>query len=492
MHALTLLSFCGALLGSTFAQQISDVRQTLHDKSQLFARPSNSSKPAAFSTSSSSSADIIIDDTTKYQTVKGFGATLTDSGAQSLSKLKAANAGAYSELLKTLFDPTLDASSAGITYLRVSLGATDFSKTSYSFDDTPGDTALTKFNIDASPSYLFDVLRDIQDISNIVKVHVVPWSPPGWMKTSGKVNGGSFGGNSSGEDMHNIYAHYLLKALQGFESKGIHVYAISAQNEPLNSNPTLPSCKMTYQDEGAIGAVLKPLMNENGFSAVKLIIFEHNWRSYSYPISLIKSFPKVFDGVAFHCYGGTVADQDQFYNAYPDVDIYFTECTGMDGTDWWSDVRWQTDNLYIGAIAHHAQTALMWNLISGDPLPSASSCHSKAGKPNACRAVVDVTGGSYTLNQEYYGIAHAAHAILPNGPGGAFGQLVKSSVAGAAAAHLRVNAYATPGAGGSAQTRYSLHVLNSGDQGSHSIQFRGKQLSYSFPTGVTTLHFYAD
>ncbi|KAJ7765670.1 glycoside hydrolase superfamily [Mycena metata] len=484
VHPIAFLSLCATFLGSTvtLGQQIFDIRQTLHDQSQLFS-VANLSKPASFSQSSSSSANIVIDDKTPYQTLKGFGATLTDSGAQSLSNLEMKNADAYSELLQKLFNPALDASSAGITYLRVPLAATDFSETSYSFDDTPGDTTLSKFNIDASPSYLFGVLKDIQDISNIVKVHVVPWSTPGWMKDSKKVNGGNFVSN-----MSSIYAQYLLKALQGFESKGINLYAISIQarslstllqNEPLNSNPTLPSCKMTYEDEGAIGTALRPLMKANGFSAVQLIAFEHNWESYTYPISVMKDYEDVFDGVAFHCYGGTVADQDKFVQAYLKKDVYFTECTGMEGSNWWSDIQWQTENIYMGAIEHSSQTALMWSLISGDELPGSTSCHSKAGKPNACRAVVTVNSdsGTYVLNQEYYGIAHAAHAILPNGPGGAFGQLIKSTVEGSRAAHLRVTAYATPGANATAPTRYSLHVLNTANTGASTVQFRGKQVS---------------
>ena len=46
-----------------------------------------------------------------------------------------------------------------------------------------------------------------------------------------------------------------------------------------------------------------------------------------------------FAGAAFHCYGGNVANQDSFHNAYPNKEIYFTECTGSFGSDWWSDIK---------------------------------------------------------------------------------------------------------------------------------------------------------
>ncbi|KAJ6606021.1 glycoside hydrolase superfamily [Mycena vulgaris] len=490
MHVICILSILGVLLRPTMGQEIFDIWETLHDKSSLFT-PLNLSQPATFTKMKSDSAsDITVDETTAYQIMKGFGATLTDSSAQSLSMLKNKNATAYSELLHKLFDPAFDAPSAGMTYLRVPLGASDFSNTSYSYDDTPGDTSLSKFNIDATPSYVFDVLHDIQGISNILNVHLVPWSPPGWMKDSSTTNGGKF---KSGPDMYTTYANYLLKALQGFESNGVHIYAISIQNEVLSSNPTLPSCMMTYQDEGAIGTALRPLMKSNGFSAVKLIGYEHNWGSYQYPISLMKSYPGVFDGAAFHCYGGTVDDQDKFYQAFPDMIIHFTECTGMDGSDWWGDIQWQTDNLFIGAVEHHSQSALMWNLVNGEELPGATSCHGKDGKPNACRAVVTVNAnGTYVLNQEYYSIAHAARAVLPRDTGGPFGRLIKSSIApGNHTAHLRVNAYATARANATDPTRYSLHVLNTAGAGSYSVAFRGKQLSHTFPMGISTLWFYA-
>ena len=63
-----------------------------------------------------------------------------------------------------------------------------------------------------------------------------------------------------------------------------------------------------------------------------------------------------FSGVAFHCYAGDVSQQDTFHNAFPnkvqwyfDVfnsysqvtpqEIYFTECSGTYGSDWWSDMK---------------------------------------------------------------------------------------------------------------------------------------------------------
>ncbi len=46
-----------------------------------------------------------------------------------------------------------------------------------------------------------------------------------------------------------------------------------------------------------------------------------------------------FDGVSFHCYEGTVSEQATFHNAYPSKELYFTECSGTNGSDWWCDIK---------------------------------------------------------------------------------------------------------------------------------------------------------
>ena len=46
-----------------------------------------------------------------------------------------------------------------------------------------------------------------------------------------------------------------------------------------------------------------------------------------------------FDGVSFHCYAGSVQEQSDFSSQFPEKEIYFTECSGTIGSDWWSDIK---------------------------------------------------------------------------------------------------------------------------------------------------------
>lgn len=102
------------------------------------------------------------------------------------------------------------------------------------------------------------------------------------MKDSGSMNGGSLQSKYVP-----TYPTYLLKAVQGFQSQGIAIYAISIQNEPQNNNPTYPTCTMSPAIEALIGAALRTLLNINGLSTVRVIGYEHNWDDAGeYPVAL--------------------------------------------------------------------------------------------------------------------------------------------------------------------------------------------------------------
>ncbi|EIN05745.1 glycoside hydrolase [Punctularia strigosozonata HHB-11173 SS5] len=487
-----------ALVGATgSAQQIYDIWQTTWDRGKLLTYTNLGSNPINFqSPSVIGQADIVIDDTQTFQSVWGFGGTLTDSSALTLNNLKSKNSTAYNNLLKYLFDPTDGANSAGLSYLRVPLGASDFSASAYSYDDTSGDTSLSSFSINKAPSYVFSVIKDIMAINKVLRIHVVPWSPPGWMKSGGTMKGGSLNSGNV-----NVFANYLLKCLQGFQSQGISVYAIGIQNEPQNSDSTYPSTNMPVATEAAVGTALRTLMNNNGFSSVKIIGYEHNWDDAGdYPVQLMQQAGSAFAGVSFHCYAGDVSEQDTFHTAFPDKEIYFTECSGTIGSDWWSDIKWYMDNLFIGGITHNSHSGLMWNIAldgNGNPkLPGTDSCGG-----NGCRPIVTVNSdGTWSVNQEFYALGQASKAILPRDSGGPWGKRIKVTVGGSLSWALIVGAYVTGRVNSSDWLRYSIVVLNWDDTPNGSwdptpvqttIEFRDMQATYTFPVGVTTMWWYA-
>ncbi|KIJ95890.1 glycoside hydrolase family 30 protein [Laccaria amethystina LaAM-08-1] len=491
MQTLPLLGSL-VLAGSGASQQIWDIWQTTWDRSKLFSSLSPPSPINFVTPGPIGSADIIVNDAVKFQTIAGFGGSLTDSSALVLNNLKSTNSQNYWTLLDHMFSSTYAANAAGLNYIRVTIGASDFSANLYSLDDAIGDTTFSNFNINKVPSYVFSVLKDIRGINSNLKVHIIPWSPPGWMKDSGSMNGGSLQSKYV-----TAYPTYLLKAVQGFQSQGIAIYAISIQNEPQNNNPTYPTCAMLPAVEALIGAALRTLLDSNGLSTVRVIGYEHNWDDAGvYPVALMQDAGNSFAGVAFHCYAGAVSNQDFFHNSFPAKEIYFSECAGIIGSDWWSDIKWYMNNLWIGSLEHNAKSGLMWNIAAdanGNPkLPGTHSCGG-AG----CRPLVTVNGdGSYTLNQEFYSMAQASKAVIPIDPAGPFGQRIGVSVDGPLNWALRVGVYVISRVSLSDWSQFSIVVMNWADGTNPTpvtatIEFRGMQAKYTFPVGVTTLWWFA-
>ncbi|KAF6749507.1 glycoside hydrolase [Ephemerocybe angulata] len=476
---------CLLSLGLSSAQEISDVWQTTWNRTSLFQFQNQSPVPTFTSKVASAISNIVLNEAKVYQPVLGFGGTFTDSSAQLLAGLKTTNSTSYWSLLNYMFSPIEGANSAGLSYLRVPLGATDFSTEVYSYDEVDGDHCLNDLDVNSARPYIFEILKDIQSINNMLR--------PAWMKDSGTAFGGALQ-----EEYLPMFAHYLLKLLEAFQSKGIKAYAISVQNEPMYETTTDPTTTYTPEIEGHVATLLKKLMIMKGFGDTKLIGFEQNWDQASgYATQLMKVAGGAFDGVAFHCAAGSVGQQDAFHAAFPEKEIYLTECSGTLGTDWWGDTKWYMDNIFIGSIEHNAQTAMMWNLAldaSGNPmLPGATGCGT-----NGCRGIVTINGnGTWSVNQE---LAQASKGIIPRDIGGPSARRIGVAVQGTMSATLRVGAYVTYRTSSKDAPRYSLVVLNWNDSASSgwnpqpvttTIEFRGKRATFTFPVGVTTLSWYA-
>ncbi|KZW00253.1 glycoside hydrolase family 30 protein [Exidia glandulosa HHB12029] len=472
------------------AQTSSGIWLTKWDRSSLFKK-TNKSFSFADNTAKSADANIVIDESTKYQVMDGFGAGLTDSSAQVFNDLKQSDEDKYWTVLKQLFDPSQD---VGLNTLRVPVGASDFSAKRYTLDDSGSiDTSLDNFNADAAPSALYETLLDIQTINPYIKLFLAAWTAPAWMKTSNSTDAGQFK-----DDYAEAYANYWLKTVQAYKAKGLNVYTVSLQNEPLNENKSYPTMKLTADQEAKIGNILRPLLDQNDLSDVKLIAFDHNWDNPGYPKEVMQKAGKAFAGAAWHCYNGGLSDSQDFISAYPDAENYFTECTGTFGTDWWKNLKYYLDNITLGSPERGAKAAMFWNIAltsKGEPLlPNTSSCRSD-GKP-ICRPVVSLDGDTISPNEEYYALAHANRAVLPKDAGGAFGQRIKTSVDGSVNWALRVIAYEIPRLNPAAPKQYSLLVLNWQDGGDNgwnpqpvkaTIEFQGKRASYSFDVGITTI-----
>jgi glucosylceramidase len=161
------------------------VWMTTGNKSALLAKQPT----LTFGTATNKSPTIAVDGTTTYQTMAGFGYTLTGGSALVINRMPAA---ARDALLRELF--VRDNASLGVSHLRLSIGASDLSAAPFTYDEVPAgqtDPTLASFTIDAERADLLPVLKQILAINPSVPLLATPWTAPRWMKDNGAYVGGS-------------------------------------------------------------------------------------------------------------------------------------------------------------------------------------------------------------------------------------------------------------------------------------------------------------
>lgn len=381
----------------SYAQQAS-LWLTKADQSVVFQKQTES---LAFEPISGTAPSIYVDDTKRFQSMDGFGYTLTGGSTTLINGLKPAEKAA---LLKELF--ATDANNIGVSYLRVSVGASDLSDHVFTYNDLPAgqtDPAFNRFSLVEEQKDLIPVLKQILTINPQLKILASPWTPPSWMKT----NNDSKGGNLKPE-FYDAYAHYLVKYIQEMKKLGIRIDALTVQNEPLHpgNNPSL----FMPQDEQAnfIKKSLGPAFKAAKLDT-KIVIYDHNADRPDYPISILNDpeARKYIDGSAFHLYGGGIDALRDVHEAHPDKNLYFTEQWIGAPANFGGDLLWHVKNLVIGAPRNWSKTVLEWNL-AADPKQNP---HTDGGC-TACLGAITI-GESITRNPAYYVIAHASKFVRP-------------------------------------------------------------------------------
>ena len=346
--------------------------------------------------------EIKIDPTQTYQTIDGFGNCLTGGSAKLLHQMDPKSRQA---ILKELF--SMDGNNIGISYLRISIGASDLDDHVFSYDDLPAgetDSTLARFSLAPDQADLIPILKEILTINPHIKILGSPWSAPTWMKTNNNSKGGSLK-----TEFYNTYARYFMKYIQGMMGEGILIDAITIQNEPLHpgNNPSMfmPALEQSLFIKQSLG----PLFASSGIKT-KIIVYDHNADKPDYPLTILNDpdAAKYVDGSAFHLYGGKIEALTPVHEAHPDKNLYFTEqWVGAPG-NLAGDLAWHVRTLIIGGTRNWCRNVLEWNL-AADPK---NNPHTPGGCTE-CLGAVTIDGNKVTRNPAYYIIAHAAKLVRP-------------------------------------------------------------------------------
>ncbi len=411
----------------------------------------------SFTTTTNSFPNIDVDSAQSYQQVDGFGYTLTGGSATLINHMDAASKAA---LLNELFGNA--SNSIGISYLRVSIGASDLSSSVFSYDDMPvgqTDPTLANFSLSQDLTDLVPVLKQILLINPNIKILGSPWSAPLWMKS----NGSSIGGNLL-PAWYGAYAKYFVKYIQAMQANGITIHAITVQNEPENPNNN-PSMAMTAAEQADfVKNHLGPEFLAAGIST-KIIVWDHNCDNPAYPMAILSDAaanPYV-DGSAFHLYGGDISALSTVHNTYPDKNLYFTEQWTSATGNFGGDLQWHVKNVIIGSMRNWSKNALEWNL-ANDP---AFGPHTTGGCTE-CKGALTISGSNVTRNVAYYNVAHASKFV----PAGSY------RIASTSSGNITNVAFKTP------TGKKVLVAVNSGGtaQG-FNIKYKGKWVFTSLSAG---------
>ncbi|GER90093.1 glucosylceramidase [Dictyobacter vulcani] len=410
---------------------------------------------------------INVNENQTYQQMDGFGASLTDSSAWLVyNKMSSSQ---RSTLMNNLFNSS---SGIGLNFLRQPIGASDLTRPApavgeYSYDDMPAgqtDPSLANFSISHDNAYIIPVLKQALQINPSIKIMGTPWSPPGWMKSSGSMEGGTLNASA-----YSAYANYFVKYVQAYQAQGLPIYAITPQNEPLYVPNGYPGMSFPAdQQTNFIKNNLGPAFAQNGITT-KILGYDHNWDQTGYPTTILSDSTanSYTAGTAWHCYGGSVDAQTTVHNSYPNKDTWETECSGG---------AWENSNgfpntmsLLIGVVRNWGKSVVRWGMVldpNGQPnLGTGAAC-------STCRGVVSVdqNNGNVTYNGDYYGLGQASKFVTP----GAYH--IDSS---AGSNGIQDVAFKNP------DGTKVLVAYNSGSSSqSFSVQWGGESFAYTLPAGA--------
>jgi len=326
------------------------------------------------------------------QPIFGFGAALTESAAVVI-----AASPHKSEILDDLFLPA-DRGGAGLSLVRICIGSSDFAMTMRTYQPDE----LGHFDASHESQTVIPLLREAMARNPNLSILASPWSPPAWMKSSGKLPGGTLKDECVAQ-----YCHYLLRVLLFYRSTGLPISALTLQNEPDFGDAEYPCTYFTAEQEAKLAKALVPLLRRNGVDTL-VLGHDHNYDIWERAAELIERAGDVLDGTAWHAYMGSpevLADK-----RLQSSGIFHTEQTahthrGRDA-NFRGDVEWMLGNVLLGPISYGSRSASAWNLALDDGFGPVVP-----GGPTNCRGLVEVgKAARHERSPEFFALAHMCHA----------------------------------------------------------------------------------
>ena len=348
-----------------------------------------------------------------YQKLLGFGGALTDSSCYVLKNLS-------TNLYNNILDEYFMESGLNYSICRLSIGSSDFSKSSYSYSNT---NDLSDFNINEDTKYIIPVIKSALQKKASLKFLSTPWSPPAFMKD----NKSLYKGGKLLDKYKKLWAEYLVKYVQEYQKQNINIDYMTIQNEP-QATQTWESCIYTAKEEADfLKQYLFPIFRKNKINT-QFLIWDHNKDNILNNVQDILVTNGALDytaGIAFHWYTGTHFENIKLLNEiFPDKLLMHTEgCTG------YSKFKPKDElfnaNMYaeeiIGDLNAGTNAFIDWNMVldyNGGPNHKNNYCNSPI--------MINKSNNNFIKTPSFYYIAHFSKYIKPGAQRIAFSKFTDS------------------------------------------------------------------
>lgn len=267
---------------------------------------------------------VFIDPDFKYQKLIGIGGAITDASAETFYKLPKNK---QQEIMEAYYGKT----GIGYNLVRTNMNSCDFSSDTYTYVKE-GDVDLKTYDISHDEKYKIPMIKAAQQMIGADKFlfYFSPWSPPAWMKS----NKSMLKGGRLLDEYYQPWANYYVRFIQEYEKRGIPVWGLTIQNEPM-ATQTWESCIYTADEEAKfLRENLGPTLWKNNYKDKKVIIWDHN-RDLMYQRATTTlqdpETAKYASGIGYHWYETWTKSKPLFNNiaetsrAFPDKFLIFTE-----------------------------------------------------------------------------------------------------------------------------------------------------------------------
>ena len=346
---------------------------------------------------------ITIEPKNQRQKILGFGGSFTEASSSIYKELDEEK---KEEIIESYFGENGNKYSMARTHIN----SCDFSLGNYAHVEDKNDLKLKTFSLERNKISLIPMINDaLKKRKNNIRIMASPWSPPAWMKTTGKMN---FGGKLKSE-YRDTWADYYCKFIENCEKENVPIWGLSIQNEP-EAKQTWDSCIYTAEEErDFIKNHLGPALEKHNLLDRKIIIWDHNRDVMVERARTVLSDPgaaKYVWGTGFHWYCGDHFDNVQkVHDEFPDKQLIFTEGCQEGGPhigSWDLGERYATS--IINDLNRWTVAWIDWNLIlneQGGPNHVGNYC--------SAPIIVDTRSQDLLYQSSYYYIGHFSRFILP-------------------------------------------------------------------------------